>query len=235
MTADAAPSTDGFERSDLTDDTVRDSLVALLGAHAIAVWGYGQRDAYSEWVMAGPGLDHWVRTGNLWAEQERNLWEWEQMVAGLTDTDPDAVVAAALGDVATRFGDELRSWIDLMLCAAYIDGLGEALVRSLDESAYAPLRRHAQVMVMYKRGQYADGVTALGEVATLGQLPVDDVAARRRVWAELAREMADVIATVQNSAGWVAFGLAAPIQADETLDRVDARLDEHFQEVPCRR
>jgi hypothetical protein len=228
MTADVVPT--AVERGTIADDGYRAALVALLGAHAVAVWGYGQRVAYEEFVMTGPSLDHWVRTGNLWAEEERDLWEWEQIVGAVTDRPFDDVVRGSLGDLADRVTAELHEWIDLVLLAVCVDGLGEELVRTMAASSYAPLQRHARVMVTYKRGQCADGVTGLADVVRLAQLDLDHVRARAEVWSALTRQLADAVVAAEAASGWVAHGIATPLDAPaavyRTLARLTARLEE---------
>jgi hypothetical protein len=230
MTADVDATT-AIERGTITDDAYRASLVALLGAHAIPVWGFGQREAYGELVMTGPSLDHWVRTGGLWAEQERDLWEWEQLVAGVTDQGPADIVRAAVGELADRVAGELVEWIDLALLAVCLDGLGEELVRTLVSSSYGPLRRHASVMVTYKRGQCADGCTGLSDVVRLRQLDLHHVRARAEVWTALTRDAAAAVADAERGAGWVERAIAAPLDVEGALHRSLGRLTARLEEA----
>src|SRR5262245_42170130 len=123
-----------YERDSLPDDGYRRALVALLGAHALPVWGYGQRAVYERYAMEGPSLDHWVRTTGLWAEEERDLWEWETMVAAVTDEAFDAVVTDAVGELAAETVAAVDGWLDMVLLPACVDGLGEELVRTFTSS-----------------------------------------------------------------------------------------------------
>ena len=231
MTADVDAAAT-VERSTIADAGYRDALVALLGAHAIPVWGFGQREAYGDHVMTGPSLDHWVRTGNLWAEQERDLWEWEQIVGAVTDRAPADVVRDAVGELPGRVTAALVEWIDLALLAVCLDGLGEELVRTLTGSSYGPLRRHASVMVAYKRGQCADGCTGLSDVVRLRQLDLDHVRARAEVWSGLTRDAAAAVAAAEATAGWVERSLAAPLDVEAAVDRTLTRLTARLEEAP---
>jgi hypothetical protein len=140
------------------------------------------------------------------------------------------VVRGSLGELPGRVTGELREWIDLVLLAVCVDGLGEELVRTLAESSYAPLQRHARVMVTYKRGQCADGVTGLGDVVRLRQLDLDHVRARAGVWTALTHELADAVIAAEQEAGWVAHGIARPLDRtgalERTLGRLTARLED---------
>lgn len=226
---DAAPLAEGFEWADVPDDSTLDALLWLLGAHAVPVWSWGQRQAYEELVMAGPGLDQWVRTAGLWAESERMAWEWEQLVRHLTDREPEEV-AAALGPLAGETAAASATWLDLMIRAASLDALGEHLVRTVRSSRYLPLQRHAHTMVAYKRGQAADGCDSLHEVVQKRQCDPGLVAERVGAWRALARRHGELVVSAQREHRWPALGLADPFDLDGALAQVDARLDRYLED-----
>jgi hypothetical protein len=218
-----------FERVTVPDDVTRTALIGLLGAHAIPVWGWGQRGAYERLVMAGPDLDQWVRTAGLWAEMERMVWEWEQLVAGISDVAADQLVHDVVGELAPRTVAAAEHWVDLMLRAACVDALGEHAVRTVAESAYAPLRRHARTMVAFKRGQAADGLDSLRDVVRSSQLDFDAVRERLTVWRTLAREHAAVLSSEHDRLGWDRLGLASALDVDAALAAVDEHLDRYLK------
>ena len=219
-----------YERDSLPSDEYRGALLAVLGLHALPVWGWGQRDAYERFAMEGPSLDHWVRTTNLWAEAERDLWEWEQMVASLTRDTFDDVVEAAVGHLATRTVGTIEQWIDTVLLAVCVDGLGEELMRTVAASNYGPLERHARRMVMYKRGQCADGCDSLVELVTNAQCDRAVLVDRAALWLDVARDFAATGRALEQEVGWVQLGLADALDVDGALTRVGARLHRHLEE-----
>jgi hypothetical protein len=208
------------------------ALLQLLGAHAVPVWGWSEESAYAELAMAGPGLDHWVRTTNLWAEQERRAWEWAQLVGAVTDADPARVVTAAVGGLAADALAAVEAWIDIVFLAVCIDGLGEELVRTLTASTYAPLARHAKHLVMFKRGQCADGCNSLAEVVRESQIERAVVDERAAAWLDLARRFATRTTALESETGWVELGIAAALDTDGALTRVEHRLRAHLGEGP---
>jgi hypothetical protein len=219
-----------YERDSLPSDEYCSAVLAVLGFHALPVWGWGQRDAYASFAMEGPSLDHWVRTTNLWAEEERDLWEWEQMVASLTDDSFDEVVSAAVGDLAARTIGTIEQWVDLVLLAVCIDGIGEELMRTVAASNYGPVERHARRMVMYKRGQCADGCDSLSELVTSAQCDRAVLTDRAALWLDLARDFATSGCALEHEVGWVQLGLAEALDVDGALTRVGARLHRHLEE-----
>jgi hypothetical protein len=219
-----------FERDTLPGDDYRAALVALFGAHALPVWGYGQRAVYEAYAMEGPSLDHWVRTTGLWAEAERDLWEWETMVAAVTDEPVDAVVTDVVGDLAAETIAAIDGWLDMVLLPACLDGVGEELVRTCSASTYGPLERHARRMVMYKRGQCAEGCSSLREIVRERQFDRSTVDAAAAKWLGIARRHAERVAEVEPVRGWVPFGIADPLDVDGALDRVEARLRVHLED-----
>jgi len=225
----AEPERLSYERDSLPSDEYRGALLALLGLHALPVWGWGQRDAYARFTMEGPSLDHWVRTTNLWAEEERDLWEWEQMVSSLTDESFDGVVVAAVGDLAARTIGAIEQWVDLVLLAVCVDGFGEELMRTVIASSYGPLERHARRMVMYKRGQCADGCDSLAELVASAQCDRVVLADRAERWLDLARDFAATSGALELEIGWVQRGLAGALDVDGALSRVEARLRSHLE------
>jgi len=218
-----------YERDSLPSDEYRGALLALLGLHALPVWGWGQRDAYGRFAMEGPSLDHWVRTTNLWAEEERDLWEWEQMVSSLTDESFDGVVASAVGDLAARTIGAIEQWVDVVLLAVCVDGFGEELMRTVAASSYAPLERHARRMVMYKRGQCADGCDSLSELVTSAQCDRVVLVDRAALWLDVARDFAATGRALEQEVGWVQLGLADALDVDGALARVGTRLHHHLE------
>lgn len=218
-----------YERDSMPSAEYRAALVTMLGMQALPVWGWGQRDAYARFTMEGPSLDHWVRTTNLWAEEERDLWEWEQMVASLTDDAFDDVVAAAVGDLATRTIRAIEQWVDTVFLAICVDGLGEELMRTVAASTYGPLERHARRMVMYKRGQCADGCDSLAELVVGLQLDRALLLDRADLWLDVARDYAVAARGLEVDAGWVQLGLADALDAEGALARVEMRLRTHLE------
>lgn len=219
-----------FERDSLPGDDYRHALVALLGAHALPVWGYGQRAVYEQYAMEGPSLDHWVRTTGLWAEEERDLWEWETMVAAVTDESFDAVVTGAVGELAAETIGAIDGWLDMVLLAACVDGLGEELVRTLTASTYGPLERHARRLVRDKRGQCAEGCSALHEIVRERQFAHATLDAATDKWLGIARRHATRIAELEPVRGWVGFGIADALDVDGALGRVESRVRRHLEE-----
>src|SRR3954454_23771489 len=221
---------ESYERGSVPGDGYRRALCALLGLHALPVWGWGQRDVYERFAMEGPSLDHWVRTTNLWAEAERDLWEWEQMVAALTRDAFDHVVADAVGDLATRTIGSIEQWIDMVLLVVCVDGLGEELVRTVAASSYGPLERHARRMVLYKRGQCADGCDSLVELVTRAQCDRTLLVDRSERWLAIARDFAAAERALEQEAGWVELGIAHALDGDGAVKRVGDRLRRCLEE-----
>lgn len=219
-----------YERGSLPSDEYRGALLAVLGLHALPVWGWGQRDAYARFAMEGPSLNHWVRTTNLWAEEERDLWEWEQMVSPLTDAGFDDVVTAAVGDLAARTVGAIEQWTDMVLLAVCVDGFGEELMRTVSASSYGPLERHARRMVMYKRGQCADGCDSLRELVVDAQCDRAVLVDRAALWLDVARDFAAVGRALEQEIGWVQLGVAETLDVEGSLARVGARMQAHLEE-----
>jgi 1,2-phenylacetyl-CoA epoxidase catalytic subunit len=180
--------------------------------------------------MEGPSLDHWVRTTNLWAEEERDLWEWEQMVASLTEDAFDDVVAAAVGDLAPRTIGAIEQWVDTVFLAICVDGLGEELMRTVAASTYGPLERHARRMVMYKRGQCADGCDSLAEVVAGAQLDRAVLLDRADLWLDLVRDFAAGVPVLEADTGWMQLGIAEALDVEGALARVGTRLRAYLEE-----
>jgi hypothetical protein len=222
-----------YERDTIPDkDGYRPALIELLGVHAMPVWGWCEQMAYEEFAMAGPDLDHWVRTTNLWAEQERRSWEWHQLIGAVTEEQPDAVVGRAAGTVAAAAAAALASWIDMVFLAVCLDGLGEELVRTLEQSTYAPLRRSARTLVMFKRGQCADGCDSLAEVVRDRQFDREIVGARADVWMDIARSFATRTVELEAETCWVDMGIATALDVDDALERVEARMRKQVGDQP---
>jgi len=219
-----------YERDSVPDDEYRAAVLALLGFHAVPVWGWGQRAAYEKFAMEGPSLDHWVRTTGLWAEAERDLWEWEQMVAAITVESFDDVVEHAVGRLARDTVTALEQWLDMVFLPICIDGLGEELVRTMAASTYGPLVRHARRMVMYKRGQCADGCSSLDEIVANTQFDTALLRDRAEFWLGVAGEYARQATVLEAASGWVERAIADPLDVDGALERVGARLHAHLEE-----
>jgi hypothetical protein len=140
------------------------------------------------------------------------------------------VVAAAVGDLASRTIDTIEQWIDVVLLAVCVDGLGEELMRTVAWSNYGPLERHARRMVMYKRGQCADGCDSLTELVTNAQCDRAVLGDRAAVWLDVARDLAASGRALEQEVGWVQLGLADALDIDGALTRVGARLHRHLEE-----
>src|SRR4051794_6802386 len=213
-----------YERGTIPSEEYRTALGSLLGAHAVAVWCWGERDLYASKVMDGPGLDTWVLTGGLWAEAERRAWDWEQLVSAGIGALDGSLVETAVGELATNTMAAVDSWVDLVSLAACVDGVGEEMARTLRNSSYGPLRRHARVMTMYKRGQSADGYVAVRMARREGGLPACDVDAALERWLDVARQHVDAVAASEERAAWVEYGIAAPLDTSAAIGRVQERL-----------
>lgn len=224
-----SPPHTSFERDSVPGTAHRASLLALLGAHAMPVWGWGQRGAYAELVMDGPSLDHWVRTAGLWAEAERRLWEWEQMVAALTDEPADDMVRRAVGDLADRAVGAIEEWIDLVFLPVCLDGLGEQLLRTVASSTYGPLERHARRLVRSKRGQCAEGCSSLDEIVANAQVDRARLDERAERWLALARDFAERTTVLERETAWVDLGIAQALDPDTAMAGVEARLRTHLR------
>lgn len=148
------------ENDSLDDPTYRAALADVLGAHALPVWGWGQRAAFETFVMSGPSLNAHVLTSGMWAEQERNLWQWEQIVTHGLGVAGDDLVANAIGDSA-RMADGIDTWLDLMVFAIAVKTVGTVLAGTLVESSYGPLRRMAGTIRMSAHAQALDAISAL--------------------------------------------------------------------------
>lgn len=219
---------EAFERTDVPNELIP-ALRSILGAHAMPVWGWGQRPQYERLVMEGPSLDQWVRTAGLWAEMERMCWEWEQLVAGLALGDRDSLVSGVTGDLAERTVAAQQDWVDLMFRAVALGTVGEFAVRALSESSYAPLKRYARTMVAYKRGQTADGGDAIRETVSLRQLDGAGIEERATVWQALAVEHAELINSEETAYSWVNGALAMPFDLLAARNEVEARLDKYLR------
>src|SRR5439155_18586520 len=82
-------------------------------------------------------------------------------VAGAGMSASEALVAGAACDLCRRTVASVGGWVDLMLLAACVDGVGEEMASTLRGSSYGPLRRHAGTLAMFKRAQSADGCIAV--------------------------------------------------------------------------
>ena len=100
----------------------------------------------------------------------------------------------------------------MVLLAVCVDGFGEELMRTVSASSYGPLERHARRMVMYKRGQCADGCDSLRELVVDAQCDRAVLVDRAALWLDVARDFAAVGRALEQEIGWVQLGVA------ETLD-----------------
>jgi len=218
-----------YERDSIPSDEYRSALVSLLAVHAVPVWAWGQRDAYASMVMDGPSLDQWVLTSNLWAEAERDLWEWEQLIDAIADEPSDAVVGRVIGSLAQSTPAALESWFDLIGACVTLSGLGEQLVRTFTESSYGPLARHARLMVMYKRGQTADGISAFRQGVQREEFSDADVEATLAKWSDIARTHAEAVAALQGPSRWTELGLATEFDPEAAVREVDSLIRQHLK------
>jgi hypothetical protein len=220
MTTQAAGT---FERETIPDDGYRHALTAILVSQALPAWNIDQRDAYAEHTMDGPSLDHWVRTTNVWAELERRVWEFDHLAESAGLQDSHAVVASSWRTIATLVEAAEQDWLGLVFSMCYLDGVGHALVRACNASTYGPLLRTARLATNGKWGVVASGLVGLGEVVRLDQASTAELAERRATWRALAAEILDVAVAAQSVLD-DRFGIAEPVDRDEVLATIDARV-----------
>ena len=218
-----------YERATIPDDRYRTAVAVVLGVHAQPVWCWGERDLYATKVMDGPGLATWVLTAGLWAEAERRAWDWEQLVAGVGPSGSESLVTGAGDVLCRRTVASVDGWVDLMLLAACVDGVGEELASTLRGSTYGPLRRHAGTLAMFKRAQSADGCVAVRTALRDHGLPPTAVDDALPQWLDLARRHVSAVADAEARAGWVDLGIATPLDAALALRRVEARLQSQLE------
>src|SRR5438094_67773 len=121
VAAPARPHT-SFERDSVPSAAHRAALLSLLGAHAVPVWGWGERGAYAELVMDGPSLDHIVASAQLdRARLDDRTERWLELARDFAER------TAAL--------ERQTAWIDLGIAQALDPDAAMARVE-------ARLRRH---------------------------------------------------------------------------------------------
>jgi len=213
-----------YERATTPSKEYRTALTALLTTQSVPVWNVGQRDMYGEHVMDGPSLDHWVRTANVWAELERNVWEFTNLAAaaGIAVTDDRA--DGPWSDLSGRIAELERSWLGLVFSLCYLDSIGHAMIRQCAQSNYGPLLRASRPGPNAKWGMVTTGLLSLGEVVALDQLPRAEVYAARAKWQALSADVMQVVVAQEASHRWVSEGIAAPIDAEQVLAVADARV-----------
>jgi hypothetical protein len=217
-----------YERDTTPSEEYRAALTALLTTQSVPVWNVAQRDAFGEHVMNGPSLDHWVRTANVWAELERNVWEFGNIAAAagipVTDGKIDGQVDGPWSGLSGRVAEAQGSWLGLVFSLCYLDSIGHAMIRQCAESNYGPLLRASRPGPNAKWGMVATGLLCLGEIVSLDQLPRADVLDARAQWHALAGDVMRVVIAQEASNRWVSEGIAAPIDAPQVLAAADARV-----------
>ena len=213
-----------FERDSIPSDTYRLELTTMLAVHALPVWGWGQRTVYEDLLMSGPNLTQYVRTANLWAEQERALWQWEQLMQGL-NARHDTIVAEVCGGLPGELVGAVHDWLDLMLLAALIDGIGEHMARTLERSSYGPLRRLAPQVLRNKRGQSSEGWTALREFSGEGPSQAREVRSRGVQWLDRAGALLHAAGQLETKSAWMPHSIASPLGVTGVIDRAVTRLE----------
>ena len=162
-----------YERELVPSDAYRDAVLAVLGLHALPVWGWGQRDAYargSRWKgrvsttgfarpTSGRRRSATSGSGSRWSHRSPTR-SVERKAGSMTSSPPQSETLPHARSVRSSSGS---TWCCSPVC---VDGIGEEMVRTVAASNYGPLERHARRMVMYKRGQCADGCDSLSELVT---------------------------------------------------------------------
>lgn len=218
-----------YERDTTPSDAYRVALTALLGTQSVPVWNTGQRDSYAEHVMNGPSLDHWVRTANVWAELERNVWEFANIATAAGIPVTDGQVDGPWGDLSGRIAEAQNSWLGLVFSLCYLDSIGHAMIRQCAQSNYGPLLRISRPGPNSKWGMVATGLLCLGEIVALEQLPRADVLDARVRWHALSDDVLRVVVAQEASGGWVEHGIAGAIDAEQVLVAADARVADRLE------
>ena len=212
-----------YERDTTPSEEYRGALTALLMMQSVPVWNVGQRDSFCEHVMDGPSLEHWVRTANVWAELERNVWEFANLASarGIPVTDR---VDGPWTDLSGRIAELQSSWLGLVFSLCYLDSIGHALIRQCSKSSYGPLHRASRRLPSSKWGMVVTGLLSLSEIVERDQLPRDDVLDARAQWRTLAHDVLRVVDSQEASGRWADNAIAAPIDADQVLAAAEARV-----------
>ena len=215
---------DAYERETTPSEAYRAALTALLTTQSVPVWNLGQRDSYGEHVMDGPSLDQWVRTANVWAELERNVWEFTNLAAAAGISVTDDHVDGPWNDLLGRIAERQSSWLGLVFSLCYLDSIGHAMIRLCARSNYGPLRRASRPGPNAKWGMVATGLLCLDEVVALEQLPRATVRAARAQWHALSGDVLQIVVAQEARHQWVSEGIAGPIDAEQVLAVADARV-----------
>jgi hypothetical protein len=213
-----------YERDSTPSEAYRAELTALLTTQSLPVWNVGQRDSFGEHVMDGPSLDQWVRTANVWAELERNVWEFGNIAAAAGLSVAHDHLDGPWTDLYERIVDLQSSWLGLVFSLCYLDSIGHAMIRLCAQSNYGPLLRASRPGPNAKWGMVTTGLLSLGEVVALDQLPRAEVHAARAKWQALSAEVLRIVVAQEARHRWVSEGIAAPIDAEQVLAAADARV-----------
>jgi hypothetical protein len=217
-----------YERDTIPSEEYRAALTALLMTQSVPVWNVGQRDSFCEHVMDGPSLEHWVRTANVWAELERNVWEFANLASatGIAVTDR---VDGPWTDLSGRIAESQSSWLGLVFSLCYLDSIGHALIRQCAKSSYGPLLRSSRRIPNSKWGMVVTGLLCLGEIVERDQLSRDDVLDARAKWHTLSHDVLRVVVAQEARGRWADNGIAAPIDAEQVLAAADARVTSRLE------
>ncbi|MEO8696112.1 MAG: hypothetical protein ABI658_21520 [Acidimicrobiales bacterium] len=223
-TRDDQDAAGAYERETTPSDAYRTALTALLTTQSVPVWNVGQRDMYGEHVMDGPSLDQWVRTANVWAELERNVWQFTNLATAARIDMTDGHVDGPWSDLSGRIADLQSSWLGLVFSMCYLDSIGHAMIRLCAQSNYGPLFRASRPGPNAKWGMVTTGLLSLGEVVALEQLPRAEVRDAQSQSQALSADMLRIVVAQEASHRWVSEGIAAPIDAEAVLAAAEARV-----------
>jgi hypothetical protein len=213
-----------YERGTTPSEEYRAALAALLTTQSVPVWSVGQRDSFCEHVMNGPSLEHWVRTANVWAELERNVWEFGNLAAAAGIPVTDGQVDGPWTDLSGRIAESQSSWLGLVFSLCYLDSIGHALIRQCATSNYGPLLRASRRIPNSKWGMVVTGLLSVSEVVENDQLPRADVLDARAQWQALSADVMRVVVSQEASGRWADNGIAAPIDAEQVMVSADERV-----------
>ncbi len=162
----------------------RRAILALLVTLGDNKYVLGRR--YSEWATSGPTLEASVAAASMTSDEvghARSLYP-------LLKYFPEAPAGLKKEDDRTEFSnvsflnEPFRSWTDFIAAAALFDRAMSALIESLRESTYSPLRHRAAKMLQEERFHrlYAEGwiETLAANAATRAELQ----ASLSRIWPE---------------------------------------------------
>jgi hypothetical protein len=212
-----------YERETIPDERYRDALVTVLLTQSAPAWNVDQRAAYGEHTMDGPSLDHWVRTTNVWAELERRVWEYDHLATSAGIDEPVTAAHAVWAELAPRIEDAEQDWLGLVFSMCYLDGVGHLMMDGCRHSTYGPLMRTARLAANGKWGVVASGLVGLDEIVRLGQVPKDELDARRSTWRAITSDILDVVRS-RDATVDVTLGIATCIDVTAALETVDERV-----------